>query len=271
MEPKDQDIELIDGYLLGRLDEAAIASFEKRLSEDEAFRQLFEEMQIIAAGIQRSSRNELLDQLKAVEAEITSGEGHSEATYNVISINRDKKEDTRRIWAPLAIAASVALLVGLVWFNNPFGSSPDQLASLYEPISPDLIFNSVRSEGVTVDELKKEVSELLFNKKYDESIILLDQIIEQGDDTIENVIRTYGNTIIQIKDCKSGPGKLSTLDNKIESAALRGIVAIDEILLMRKCKANRSEVEAKLSDINPLELLEYDQFRLEQLQSEYNN
>ena len=96
-----QDYKLIEDYIAGNLSPEERKSFELRLLEDSAFKESFELQQSMNAFlVKENNKAKVLPQLEAL------GKKHFEETEaKSVSFNR------RRLYAGLAIAASIAVLI----------------------------------------------------------------------------------------------------------------------------------------------------------------
>ncbi|MEZ5010071.1 MAG: hypothetical protein R2728_09940 [Chitinophagales bacterium] len=257
MNNPEQNIELIEGYLLDKASFEDRQEVERLLSDDKEFAQLFQELKILIGGIQHSTRQEILSQLKDEESNIQKE--NSTLKGKVISINEPTKK--RNLWAPLSIAASLILLIGLVIFNNPFSKKDQALASYYEPLSTELLYNYVRSESPETLPKEAIAAKALIDKDTDQAKIILNQMIfdDANDlDTMENIIRVYANLLLQENQraCKVNNAKFDQLKDATKSTKWYGTVLLDQILLQQKCKSIDLSVDLKVLDT--LSLTDYD-------------
>ena len=127
-----QNIELIDNYLKGNLSDSAVHQFEQKLKLDTAFSAAVALQKDVISGIESHFDAQLKEKLQLVE----EGFVKPEEETKVIPI---------RNWKPLAVAASVVLIVALGYlkfFNTP---NPQEVyLSYYEPY-PNIVSPSERS------------------------------------------------------------------------------------------------------------------------------
>ncbi len=132
MEKDQQNIELIDNYLKGNLSDHAVQEFEQKLKTDTAFSAAVALQKDIISGIESHFDAQLKEKLQNIESEFS----------------QDKKE-TKVIplqnWKPLAVAASVVLILAvgyLKFFSAP--NTQEVYLSYYEPY-PNIVSPSERS------------------------------------------------------------------------------------------------------------------------------
>ncbi len=126
------NIELIDNYLKGNLSDNAAQEFEHRLETDTTFAASVALQKDVVSGIESHFDTQLKEKLQHVENEFTKDE-------------KETKVIPLRNWKPLAIAASVVLIVAfsyLKFFNTP--NTQDVYLSYYEPY-PNIVSPSERS------------------------------------------------------------------------------------------------------------------------------
>lgn len=258
MNNPEQNIELIEGYLLDNATAEEKQQVEQLLVEDKEFKQLFNELKILIKGIQHSTRNDLINQLKVEEAAILKEK--SSIGGKVVNMHEPIKK--KNLWAPLSIAASIILLIGLVIFNNPWGKQNQDLATYYDPLSPELLYNYVRSNSPETMPKEAIAAKALINNDTDQATKLLYEMIfdDLNDlDTMENIVRVYANLLLQgdQRDCMDYNGKFDQLKNAAEGTKWHGTVLLDQILLQQKCKS--IDLTVNLDILDTLELSAYDQ------------
>jgi hypothetical protein len=267
MNDPNQDIELIENYLMKTASPEEIKQVEDRLLTDQEFAQLFHELKIVITGIKKATSAEILNELKKKETEIKNAEAGSSG--KIVALSPEKK--VRKLWLPLSIAASVLMFLGIFWMSkNPFGNNQNEpLAAYYQPLPTELLYNFVRSEPDTALPAEAEAAKALKENNLEEAAQILNSIIDESgrpNDSLENVIRFYSNVLLQNipKNCASNKDLFEALKASTNSSKWYGTVLIDETLLLQKCKLDGvSENKALL---NQMELSEYDQDRWQKIE-----
>ena len=153
MRDDEEDIELIEAYLRGSLDEQALAAFQKRRQDDADFdREVIDYSQIIN-GIRTTQERDFMSKLRHWEGEI------------------ENRKETKVV--PLrtifSIAASVVLvsLVGVYLFRNGQRDHEQLFQEYFQP------YENVISERSGKNDNLQRGMELYDQKKYDEAIVEL--------------------------------------------------------------------------------------------------
>ena len=117
MDPNYEDIILLERYLEQSLNEEEVRRVEKRLAEEPALKELYQNEKLLVNGIRYGHLKSSLEQLKILESNLPSL-NPSEKPVRLIPF--------KTYWKPLAVAASVVVLIGsfLLW-NRP--ADPAQL------------------------------------------------------------------------------------------------------------------------------------------------
>jgi tetratricopeptide (TPR) repeat protein len=150
MRDDEEDIDLIEAYLKGTLDEQALAAFQKRRQEDADFdREVIDYSQIIS-GIRISQERDFMSKLRHWEGEI---ENRQEA--KVISLR-----------TMFSIAASVVLvsLVGVYLFRSGQSDHEQLFQEYFQP------YENVISERTGKNDHQQRGMELYDQRKYDDAI-----------------------------------------------------------------------------------------------------
>lgn len=119
----EEELELIDKYLSEQLAESEIAAFEKRLDEEESWREKVEEVRLMSIGIQEAFLSGQLDEFHKSAGEMVDSDVKQHRAVNISWAKR---------WA---IAASTLLIVGtLSWLLFIKKNGNEQLfADYYQP------------------------------------------------------------------------------------------------------------------------------------------
>ena len=105
----EENIALIDRFLMGELEGEELAAFNRRVEEDEQFR---EELELLRSVGKVSKRMEMRSHLKGVEEQILGQGGEAEAA---------------RSYKPLFTALLAACIVGVIATVYIINSDPDPI------------------------------------------------------------------------------------------------------------------------------------------------
>jgi anti-sigma-K factor RskA len=119
---KQEDIEIIEEYLLGRLVKEQCLELEKRLAADDEFKETFEFVKSLQKAVNHSAKEEFKSGLKEIAAEYAESrkipipiESFQKATLSddaQVKESRDKKKKLFNLsWKSLSIAAVFAGLI----------------------------------------------------------------------------------------------------------------------------------------------------------------
>ena len=164
---EEQDYILFEDFLSGNLSKEDVSNFKARLQSDAAFKEAF--------NIYKDISNHL-------EHEIGNEEKTADFKANLDSISHNyfSKLELEEVEAPskktfsiyqLAIAASIALLLGFFVFNQ-FSADP----TYSDFANYDQISLTVRGEN---DELLKDAEEAFNSKNYKEAEVLFNKILKE--------------------------------------------------------------------------------------------
>jgi tetratricopeptide (TPR) repeat protein len=162
MKDDEKDIDLIEAYLQGTLDDQALAAFQKRRQDDPEFdREVIDYSQIIGQ-IRSTHEQAFMNKLRHWDSEI---ENRQEA--KVIPL--------RRIFL---MAASVLLLAiaGLYVFRNSQSDHEQLFQEYFQP------YDNVISERSGKNDNQQKGMELYDQKKYDEAIVQLKLAVAEDSD-----------------------------------------------------------------------------------------
>ena len=162
------NFELFEDYLEDQLAPEEKSRFEQRLKNDPEFSGEFEQYRSIQSDMQFWQQTEI----KRLELKHTLGQ---------ITGKKNEKALVRPIGRYLWRAAAIfVLLAGTWWLMVPSSSrNNEQLFAQYSAGE-----NISISRGTIADSLWEKVSALLYDKKYPETLPVLQQIIRTGKDSI---------------------------------------------------------------------------------------
>ncbi|HIC32524.1 MAG TPA: tetratricopeptide repeat protein [Flavobacteriaceae bacterium] len=170
---EEQDYILFEDYLSGNLDENATNAFETRLETDKAFKQSFNIYKDISAHLDHKIGNE--EKTMDFRANLDS---ISHNYFSKLNAQQEEVESKKTFsFYKLAIAASVALLLGFFVFNQ-FSGDP----SYSDFANYDQISLTVRGEN---DALLKDAETAFNTKNYEDAELLFNQILEEDSSNIE--------------------------------------------------------------------------------------
>jgi hypothetical protein len=135
MKLTEDDMEIVDAYLLGKLNGDALIDFEQRLKEEEGFAEEVEEMHVLILAAKQSSLEDKMKMLQQEELKIDDVGLMEDSESN--NAKSDKGKVRRLPWVRiLSIAASV-LVIGVigVWWSGERDNSIE-LSNITLPESP---------------------------------------------------------------------------------------------------------------------------------------
>ncbi len=163
-----ENLEIIDNYLMGRLNKQEIVEFEKRKSNDVNFAKEVAEQKEIIEIINILEKNKLRRQFEKLEIE---------------EIN---KKEIRKIYyiRTLSVAASVSIIIisYFTFFSDNFGNSKNTLASnlkyVNEYLAPPTNYFQQATRGRDNKDKLSDAMLLYDNQKYKKASLLFDEIID---------------------------------------------------------------------------------------------
>lgn len=186
MKENIHDMELIEKFLDGKMTMEEQVLFEKKKTQNEEFKTLLTDMDMLLEGVKRSaaktSKEEKLERLKFF-GEIMDMEAHA--------IDEDKFDEKkiiplyRKPWL-LAAAASVALLitVGIVWMQGRPPQHERLYAAYFQPFDSP---GSGLTRGSSDENIKTKAYDAYDNGRYADAIPLFNEVLKQVDDPISHL------------------------------------------------------------------------------------
>ncbi len=206
MENRFLNMEKIDRYINGQLSDDENAEMRQRIAEDESFRKLFDDMEIITDGIRKSAASSSVEEKLAKLKETIHLEEDTEIEESTHEGIADEEEQIRleptEIQYPqagktivlgfpvaeiinrykIAIAAAVSLVV-VAWFAlNPFGtlSGPELFAEHFEPY-PNVIGMTRGADQQQVDQ--RTAAYMAYDQgDYAQAVEVFGKILPESDD-----------------------------------------------------------------------------------------
>lgn len=243
---EEQDYILFEDYLSGHLDENATNAFETRLEKDEVFKQSFSIYKDISAHLDHKIGNE--EKTMDFRANLDS------ISHNYFSkLNAQQEEVTIKkpfSFYKLAIAASVALLLGFFVFNQFLGDPSYSDFANYDQISL-----TVRG---TNDALLKEAEKAFNTKNYEEANLLFNQILKEDSSNTE--IQLYKSiTLIEINQFSEADELLSGISegNSIYKNKAKWYLALSKLKQdnFEACKTVLKNIPEDTEDYKQAQLL----------------
>ncbi len=184
MMPQEKNIELMDLYLQGQLDDQQRIDFEQRLNDDDNFKKEFEDHRDFVEVIKEEGNKDL----KAFLQEIEAGSG-STSVAQASSTNTPEGPKGFN-WGRFALGflAGLILFFGIVCFSNKDDQTPadsqietEQLFASNFNAYPNELVRLERSGDEPVSDLQKIM--ILYNqKKYSEVIPAIDTYMQSAED-----------------------------------------------------------------------------------------
>jgi anti-sigma-K factor RskA len=163
---EDQDYILFDQYILEELSSEERIAFEERLTSDSEFKKSFESYKELSSFLENKFKNE--DETVAFKNNLKQiSDAHFSKTETVSEAPKNPKVFRFR---QLAIAASVAILLGVFVFNQFKNPTYNDFAN-YDSIS-------LTVRGVQ-DDLLTEAENAFNTKNYSEVELLFNQILKE--------------------------------------------------------------------------------------------
>ena len=181
MKSSQEDIELLETYLKGRLDEASVSMLKARLAAEKQLSDDFKDMQILAEGMRYGVLGDKLSMLKDYEKEMFTMENQKNVSENKNS------QPWWKWWLVLVIIG----LISYVGYQRIAGSEkkiPDEYKNIYaDRFDRELILHKTMRAAVQTDSLtgeQRRAYELYSIQLFDEAIPLLDELWATQKDTL---------------------------------------------------------------------------------------
>ena len=125
MDPNYEDIILLERYLEQSLTEEEVRRLEKRLAEEPALKELYQNEKLLVNGIRYGHLKSSLEQLKTLESSLPAIKNPSEETARVVPF--------KTYWKPFAVAASFVVLIGSFLLWNRRAEPAELFAENFKP------------------------------------------------------------------------------------------------------------------------------------------
>jgi hypothetical protein len=208
METHAQDIDLIQSYLDRSLSAIEKEKLEKRLKEEPLLKTMYLEQQQLINGIRYSHLQHKLEQLRALEA-----------TLPALDLNAQKGRQfsLQRYWKPLAVAASISIIVVTFIFLNRPDDPAELYASYFEPY-PNIFEPIVRGENDVVS--KRSIAFQAYESgNYTQAASLFTELLQEKKEP--GMLLLLGNANLMLNNTKEARNNFITLINDFEEYDLQ--------------------------------------------------
>lgn len=251
------NLELIDGYLTGRLNKKEKAAFDEALALDHEFVEEFQDVKEIQEGLRALSRKEALSFLQEVEEEVQNTES---------TLNNNKMKKT------IVAAASVILIAAFSFFTLSNNTEDSTLQSIYQNNfeSYDNIYGIVRGENEKDASLASQAFNAYDMGDYDlaassfEELVVTDRtainyfymgLSNLEAKNIDLAIKNLNATINNFEDFDAQASwylALAHLSNDDEEAAISSLVGLtlDNSIYKSKAEAVLKEMGLSISSLD---------------------
>lgn len=216
MKSSQEDIELLETYLKGRLDEATVSMLKARLAAEKQLSDDFKDMQILAEGMRYGVLGDKLSMLKDYEKQMFTMENQKNVLENKNS------QPWWKWWLVLVIIG----LISYVGYQRIAGSEkkiPDEYKNIYaDRFDRELILHKTMRAAVQTDSLTAEqrrAYELYSIQLFDEAIPLLDELWTNQKDTL--ALLYLGVSKIGVGEKKEGLDLLQKAELKMYSDQIK--------------------------------------------------
>ncbi len=173
MNKKAHQIELIEKFIGKNATEKEAEEFDKLISENQSFQNLYKEMAAIIPGIENSARKSLLNNLKEFDAGLPEIQAHS--------IIHPKRKIRWIAWSAAVAACLVGLVLSITLINSGNNKYNEIYSQYYKPYNSLTIAND-RSTDIT-DPIKTEAFGRYATGDYAKAIEQLEKLNTTGQDT----------------------------------------------------------------------------------------
>lgn len=162
MKDEEQDIALIESYLLGRLNESELSAIQERLETDSTFKSLHDEMHYLITGVQNASSNEKLEIIRSFES-------------------KGAHKKNRQMGIYFKLAASFALIISIFFVVRYFHNPAKDLFTQFHETFPNQILPLTRDQNIPTG-IKENAYYAYDIGDYEKAIELLNQLPMEEDD-----------------------------------------------------------------------------------------
>ena len=183
MELNDQDIELIERYLLGQMPEEELPNFKARLQKDTDFANEVALYKSILSGIHIHGKQVLKNKLKDIETELDQNNGYDDYKVSKLKV----KKNYGKLWLFLIIVLIAAALSVYYYMNGEHSEfnipSPEPTGNeipVPEPADTSCgaeIFTDSLGEMDTLWDMDSEKESTVSETKEEITIITADSLI----------------------------------------------------------------------------------------------
>ena|SRR5688572_8541647 len=202
------DIELIQSYLERSLSDIEKEKLEKRLKEEPLLKTMYLEQQQLISGIRYAHLQHKLEQLRALEATLPKIEQGTEKGNQIF---------LQRYWKPLAVAASISIIVVTFIFLNRADDPAELYASYFEPY-PNIFEPITRGEN----EVSKRSTafQAYESGDYVQAATLFSELLKEKKEP--GMLLLLGNTNLILNNTKEARNNFITLINDFDEYDIQG-------------------------------------------------
>lgn len=177
MKSSQKDIEWLEGYLKGTLDEDSVRNLKARLAVEKALAEDLKELHILTQGLRVYALDEKLGMLKGHEQEVNKKDGSDHKT-----------KPSWWTWLVVLVMALLVSYLGYHYFVNDEKKIPEEYKNIYaDRFDGELILHKTMRAVLQTDSLTREqrrAYELYSIQLFDEAIPLLDALWANQKDTL---------------------------------------------------------------------------------------
>jgi hypothetical protein len=203
------DISLIQSYLDRSLLESEKEKLEKRLKEEPLLKNMYIEQQQLISGIRYAHLKQKLEQLRSLETSLPAIKDLPQ---------QGKQVFLQRYWKPLAVAASISIIVVTFIFLNRSEDPAELYASYFEPY-PNIFEPIVRGENDVVNK-RSTAFQAYESGDYVQAASLFSELLKEKKEP--GMLLLLGNANLILNNTKEARNNFITLINDFEEYDLQG-------------------------------------------------
>ena len=173
-----EEIEVIEWYISGKLSGNALEQFEERVAKDINFAEKVNQYKSVLDGLGAMQMNEFAQLMEGWN--LDTNQTSQEAIVKTMPRKEEAKVvGLRPIFRRLAVAAAILVLLfaGANWYANANYSNEQIIANLYEGPRSQTVMGDNENTLRAIDEQYKAAHTLFQNEQYTEAIQAFDQLL----------------------------------------------------------------------------------------------